>query len=637
MRKHILYVLAASSFCFAACTVEEDNDDIAEVYSKEFVNQFGDIDKNQDWNLATRGSVTVTVGEPTEVKVYTRCRSKWWLTGRYQQVSGTQTLQFDIVAGTSAIKVKADGKTVETTSGASVDFNSLTRTVHTGTTDEVTVAQADNYKMFVREADNKADYYNKNSKSSSRLKYGELYYESLFPDSTDNSSNSGLTLVGSGSTNVKSFELYPVGWTSSATLTVGIAYTKNNSIVTVPIYTTKESSANQGLDYSVDYTRSTNWYNGWQSTLGVTASSVKYSSCGLSNLSDAQIQTLVDYEYNNNSNYREIVDAGKGWLGVSAYQNNAIALFSPWAAVSTSGAYTLHTYSDTYNSPDQGKCRTLWRSRGIKVTLPQSFSGCFYISDGSTTKYSNSSFTNGSAKLAAYGTIEDGYREDSYGYNITQLQGTYLGFEWDGDNDLNDVLFLVDNVEDDTEEEPLAFILAAEDLGSTGDFDFNDVVFSVKHVSGETTATVTPLAAGGTLPSYIYYNGTQVGQEIHKWLGVDDTETMINTTEITKSGDPMTISVPSDFSMAYNSSASGGSMGGFSIHVTRSDGTQTTVEAPGKGKAPQMICVPVGWLWPLETCNIAKAYPKFGDYGANYGSNNDWYNAPVTGYCIKRN
>ncbi len=63
-----------------------------------------------------------------------------------------------------------------------------------------------------------------------------------------------------------------------------------------------------------------------------------------------------------------------------------------------------------------------------------------------------------------------------------------------------------------------------EDLSASedGDFDFNDVVFDVKFTS-ETTADVTLLAAGGTLPLKV------AGQEVHAKFGNYSTNTMINT------------------------------------------------------------------------------------------------------------
>ena len=66
--------------------------------------------------------------------------------------------------------------------------------------------------------------------------------------------------------------------------------------------------------------------------------------------------------------------------------------------------------------------------------------------------------------------------------------------------------------------------IMVEDLSAAedGDFDFNDVVFDVKFTS-ETTADVTLIAAGGTLPL------TVAGQEVHAKFGNYSTNTMINT------------------------------------------------------------------------------------------------------------
>lgn len=66
--------------------------------------------------------------------------------------------------------------------------------------------------------------------------------------------------------------------------------------------------------------------------------------------------------------------------------------------------------------------------------------------------------------------------------------------------------------------------IMVEDLSAAedGDFDFNDAVFDVKFTS-ETTADVTLIAAGGTLPL------TVAGVEIHDKFGKYPTYTMINT------------------------------------------------------------------------------------------------------------
>ena len=53
------------------------------------------------------------------------------------------------------------------------------------------------------------------------------------------------------------------------------------------------------------------------------------------------------------------------------------------------------------------------------------------------------------------------------------------------------------------------------------------------------------------------------------------------------------------------------------------------IAAPGKGEAPQMICVASStWVWPTERTSIVDAYPDFGDWGQNYASNQTWYLNP---------
>jgi hypothetical protein len=35
------------------------------------------------------------------------------------------------------------------------------------------------------------------------------------------------------------------------------------------------------------------------------------------------------------------------------------------------------------------------------------------------------------------------------------------------------------------------------------------------------------------------------------------------------------------------------------------------------------------WFWTTERSNITAAYPEFGAWGANAGTNTDWYKNPV--------
>ena len=95
------------------------------------------------------------------------------------------------------------------------------------------------------------------------------------------------------------------------------------------------------------------------------------------------------------------------------------------------------------------------------------------------------------------------------GQNIATIPETNCNPGYEGEDIIdsgNDIRIMVEDLS------------AAED----GDFDFNDVVFDVKFTS-ETTADVTLIAAGGTLPL------TVAGQEVHAKFGNYSTNTMINT------------------------------------------------------------------------------------------------------------
>ena len=184
-------------------------------------------------------------------------------------------------------------------------------------------------------------------------------------------------------------------------------------------------------------------------------------------------------------------------------------------------------------------------------------------------------------------------------------------------------------------ESPSTWTIAVEDLGNTDDYDFNDIVFTIKHVAGTEVATITPLAAGGSLETYLCYTdgeGEYHEKEFHSFFGVDGpgsdgTYPLINTQSVNYSASSFEIKVDKDFSVAEK-------MGGFTIKVVNNQ-TQSTVviAAPDAGAAPQMICVPSGWQWPVERVNINDAYPGFSTW-INDPTQVDWYKNPVNGQVM---
>lgn len=180
------------------------------------------------------------------------------------------------------------------------------------------------------------------------------------------------------------------------------------------------------------------------------------------------------------------------------------------------------------------------------------------------------------------------------------------------------------------EPEAQSWVIACEDLGDAGDIDFNDVVFSVSHVSGTNTATITPLAAGGNLPSTVKYNGQPVADnaEIHHLLqpnvSAGDNGTYPLLTNV-PAGDPLTIVVDENFSMTNHK---------FSITVEGNGDSRSITMGNETGKAPMMLCLPGAWAWPKEHTQIYDAYPMFRSWVQN-SNENEWYKNYVVDKVVK--
>lgn len=83
--------------------------DAIELYTRNFIKQFGVADPNHDWNMATKGNVSVTTSTPTHVKVYAMVNGKRYIFADYQNVNGTKEIEFDIPKGINKLIVRANG------------------------------------------------------------------------------------------------------------------------------------------------------------------------------------------------------------------------------------------------------------------------------------------------------------------------------------------------------------------------------------------------------------------------------------------------------------------------------------------------------------------------------------------------
>ena len=133
-------------------------------------------------------------------------------------------------------------------------------------------------------------------------------------------------------------------------------------------------------------------------------------------------------------------------------------------------------------------------------------------------------------------------------------------------------------------------MIICEDLGTIGDFDFNDVVFYAKvWESGKTEITL--YAAGGKLDASVAE--VNVGEAMGKMVNTGLYETDFYYFESANKYNSL-IDIP------------------VVIRKTDAAGNITSYELTAiTGKAPQKICVPLGFKWCKEYKSLVDAYPGF--------------------------
>ncbi len=638
---------------------------------KGFEDAFGKIDSEQDWNLAERNTVEVTVGSTSTVQIFALVNGAYSLVGEYSGVTGTQELGFDVVEGTEKIIV-SDGKTaISTTMGGVADFTVETRAANVGTTYDVTVATG-GYIEF--------------NKAKAKA------YDTTLPEINDDSKSYGETNLGKVTQNFKyvsngKFSFYPVFWDTNGSDAIYVYYTDaSGNYREVLVYTPKSGDELQNL-FEQDYGICSNPYddiNKAGTTEQLCLQYVKKKSSVSNFTYDAASGVYTWTE--NSVNY--IYHAGEGNYTAPTWANDEIVTYASFKVNTVQNVFSAVSTAAYDGNP----AAVTQRSKEITIDIPAGTTFGFMLKNGSYSFYSES------AKNHVYGDrFTTSYQNEHACYAASVVIGgeQYLCFEdwYKGDYDLNDVVFKFDgNIPTVVDEDHTAatWILACEDLGGTFDADYNDVVIKVEHVSGQTTATVTPLAAGGTLASYLFFINPDTGSEtslgeIHQLFGQ---EASVSGNYIPHNvsgsrgtaGTSKTITVDKDWTMAYyttdnystSSQYSGYNMGGFTIYVleegtaaptgtvttsTSGFGSASIVAAPNAGKVPEMLCIPYTyaiytsttkteyvWALPRELKTIAVgqgaagegtgAYNNFAGWVTNHNNNTDWYKYPNTTYTV---
>ncbi len=297
---------------------------------------------------------------------------------------------------------------------------------------------------------------------------------------------------------------------------------------------------------------------------------------------------------------------------------------------------------NTKKSIDLGEDRT-WeysagiQSKGYKVKLNDNVIYGIYVEVDGKKYFSQQSLNDdGKAHFATATYVSS----DASGNRTSK---TYILFDDpDNDNDFNDLVICTYDELKPITDASVGWTVACEDLGGTFDFDFNDLVFRVYHTSGYEYADIVPVAAGGTLPAWLWRKTStkdgQISKEWHSHFGTTEnsysSSQMINTFSITEHvSHTIRFSTGENFSMTEFTTSSE-SDGGIYIKVQQANGEITSILGPnpdsGVARTPQMLVLPLNWAWPNELTDIRDVYtgngtvPSFVDWAKDTKVNRKW-------------
>ena len=595
-----------------------------------FKDVFGEIDHTNDWNLAERGTVTVTTSQPSRIKIYANTFGTYKIVGDYEGVDGTQTLGFDIVEGTTDILVSDEHTSQKAKVGDAVVFAG-TRYVY------------ENDNEIVKLGD---IYGNTDWVFFDKEKYVDIVTSEDYGHLPEGIENLGKVTQNFSYISQGPFTIYPIFMQSASFHILGVYWKEGDGDDAV--FKTQRVYRNNG-----EYTPSSEWGphpKTWEDSRNGYDSKPITIDLPVGTLFGFFLEVYDEKSRNNGFDYNET----ENWYidGVLHFPNER-DLYGD--------KYLSHCVYSTAKRNEDRKGQPLDRDTSVA-------SNVFNLMNGNKTAWAGTFVTT---------IINDDNEEEEVGY---------LGFEdWASDVfDLNDLVFLMKGnpLPIIIDEDPTFWVLSWEDLGGTFDIDYNDVVIKVGHVAGQPDLDLIPLAAGGTLASFLYYNdgmgdADECLGEIHSFFGQETgrksgTYTPVNV-DINK-GEPekeanIDIDIPkvaptwslSSFTPTTHLAnrteleALKNTMGGFYIKVVPEgqDGTKENAdELPNKQKiqnipiateenVPYVICTPYNWRrtekgqvstgtyrWPREhvpmlplkedASNNDVAYTGYGDISRSF-------------------
>ncbi len=620
--------------------------------------------------------MTVTPNGNREVCVYKKAANGYQLIARYDDVTTTRTLGFDIPKGETEILVVNGSETQVTTVGGTVTFGSATRAGNFDGGDGTLSVRLNEGKDYTYLYYNEAD---------------AMSFKTTLPESSFNKDKAidNFSLISTGE-----FIIYPTFWNAGIASRLGIYYYDNAGNIQKKVI-----CGNHGYNESIQYLMNDDWvtentiYGGCNGNsypwVGgyealTTVGATNYRSKGIiinlpvgtkfgfytpmfddspSNFAGTDFETTLASGEGGGANHHlntnvyvpnNLLATKNGCSGLGGSEHlQSKRKFGRWwflkngevvEANWTQNRELLDAHSESnLNPPDAwDKDYTQW-NKDVNAT------------ENNPLKYDRHA-------------VMFGLYYDDKGDMVIGAEDSYYLTEWNAsDYDLNDKIFKIYG------SQPLvlnnkaqSWHLAFEDLGGSFDWDFNDVVLQIDYVNGQNKARITPIAAGGTLHSEVFFEEPGAGTEkqplgeIHEWLGATAVgeDKLYEPINAYSRGVPgvqkeVTITNYSTFSIANAETAANSSSAGNSsknilgIYIETSGnekGKTNTIAYQGEGQAPMMLVLPTSylsesdkkyyeWAWPTECTDIREAYNtdghKFSDWVADHTKAQDWYKHPT--------
>ena len=219
MKKFIFQTMLLGGALMASCSDNIYDAPVHEEYSKSFVELFGPVHPDQDWNMAAQKSVTVNPGSANEVKIYADNGNGYQLAGHFTNVSGTQTFKFDALEKADKFIVVVGSMSKEVENGGTVDFSATSRSYLNGnymindTTNLYT--KLEDYRIFSK------DYL--------------VQYLEKQPEGKDARETEGLNINFTAIAGAQPVTVYPVYWNAGFYHEFGIHTYDENDILHVYI------------------------------------------------------------------------------------------------------------------------------------------------------------------------------------------------------------------------------------------------------------------------------------------------------------------------------------------------------------------------------------------------------------------